>query len=170
MGWIIYLGIGVALAFLLNVSLGVLLSTDFPVVTVESDSMEPALYPGDIVFVRGVDSYDPGDIIIFDGWKRTPIIHRTVSASRREDGVFEVLVWQDFDEITEEELIEMHKDIESEEVYVTKGDNNPTCDQCQNTADLVELEDVHGRKLFRIPYLGWIKLFTTRLFSIFMFR
>lgn len=166
LGWIIYLAIGVALAFMLNWGLGVAMSTDYPVVTVESDSMEPVLYPGDIVFVRSVDEYEPGDVIVFDGWKPTPIIHRVVSVSHRTEDGFEVSAWDGFDEITEEEMMEYHEEAEDvDSLYVTKGDNNPTCDQCQGTAEFVTPDDIHGRKVFRVPYLGWIKLGSMRIFG-----
>jgi len=167
LGWVIYIALGVALAIALNSGLSLILSTDYPVVTVESDSMEPVLYPGDIVFVRSVEEYEPGDIIVFDGWKQTPIIHRVVSRSRRTDGTFEIDVWQDFDEITEEEMRDRHLELKDEDfIYVTKGDNNPTCDQCQATREMVLNRHVHGKQVFRVPYLGWIKLASMRFVGV----
>ncbi len=163
LGWAIYLAIGVAMAFVLNIGLSIAMSTEYPVVTVESDSMEPVLYPGDIVFVRSSDSYEPGDVIVFDGWKPTPIIHRIVSMSERDNDGFEVSVWEDFDEITEGELMGTHVDFDEDRIYVTKGDKNPTCDQCQGVGEFVLDEDIHGKKMFRVPYLGWIKLASMRL-------
>jgi len=167
-GWVIYLAIGVGLAILLNVGLSFVLSTDYPVVTVESDSMKPVLYPGDIVFVRSVEEYKSGDIIVFDGWKVTPIIHRIVSISERTEENISVDVWKDFDGITVDELKEIHYDKDDVDfLYVTKGDNNPVCDQCEGTADMVFKEDIHGKKIFRVPYIGWIKLGGVRLVNIF---
>ncbi len=163
-GWAIYLALGVVLALLLNSALGFALSTDYPVVTVESDSMEPVLYPGDIVFVRSIDEYETGDVIVFDGWKPTPIIHRIVSKSERTEDGFYVESWEDFDEITPEEMRDYHSDAEDvDRLYVTKGDNNPTCDQCQGRGEMVVDEHIHGRMTLRVPYLGWLKLGAVRL-------
>ncbi|HEV8289560.1 MAG TPA: hypothetical protein VGQ00_01240 [Candidatus Norongarragalinales archaeon] len=45
------------------------------------------------------------------------------------------------------------------QVYLfTMGDNNPAADQEARIA-LVTQENVHGKVLFRIPYLGYLKLF-----------
>ncbi|MFP4116975.1 MAG: signal peptidase I [Candidatus Aenigmatarchaeota archaeon] len=159
LGWIIYLALGVALAIILNAAFGFVLSTDYPVVTVESNSMEPVLYPGDIVFVRGAEKYETGDVIVFDGWKATPIIHRIVSKSERTNDDLEVETSKGFDEMTSEELKDYHKDAEDEErLYVTKGDNNPTCDQCQESGEMVLDDDIHGKMVLRVPYVGWLKL------------
>ncbi len=162
LGWIIYLALGVLLAIVLNAGLSSALSTDYPVVTVESDSMKPVLYPGDIVFVSGSQDYSPGDIIVFDGWKPTPIIHRIVLKSRRTEETFDIQTWEDFDDIRESDMRGYHEDVDVENMYITKGDNNPVCDQCQGTGEIVLDQHIHGKKILRIPYLGWIKLGSLR--------
>lgn len=163
-GWVIYLVLGVVLAVLLHTGLGAAFSTNYPVVTVESDSMRPTLNPGDIVFVRSVEEYQVGDIIIFDGWKQTPIIHRIVSKSQRTDSGFNVTTWKGFRGVSEEELIETHKQVKFDTIYITKGDNNNNYDQNPSkTKEYLVNEDIYGRKIFDIPYLGWIKLGSMRL-------
>ncbi|MFQ5405708.1 MAG: hypothetical protein ACE5DI_00950 [Candidatus Micrarchaeia archaeon] len=42
--------------------------------------------------------------------------------------------------------------------FLTKGDNNPSLDQEARFFPAVEEESVHGRLLFRIPLIGYLKL------------
>lgn len=163
-GWVVYLLLGVALAVLLHWGLSTALSTEYPVVTVESDSMRSTLNPGDIVFVKSAEEYEPGDIIIFGGWREIPIIHRVVSRSRKVDGSIQVESWEGFDGIQDNQLREAHESIESDILYVTKGDNVQDSDQ-ERGADFVTPEDVHGREILKVPYLGWIKLGASRLIN-----
>ncbi len=80
-----------------------------------SGSMEPTLSVNDLIFVRGADSYQTGDVIVYQtGYEL--IIHRIVAC-----GVGE---------------------------YVTQGDANNAPDPP------VAAENVKGKLLFAIPYLG----------------
>ena len=93
------------------------------------------LNKGDIILVWGHADYGVGDIIIFepnlDSSAPHPIIHRIVA----------------------------------EEPYQTKGDNNlaqlvggnPANPQNIDETNIRD-EQVIGKAVFRIPYLGWIKL------------
>ncbi|MFP4045732.1 MAG: signal peptidase I [Candidatus Aenigmatarchaeota archaeon] len=163
-GWIIYLLLGIGLALLLNGFLSLAMSTDYPVVTVKTNSMVPTLNPGDIVFVRGKEKYDPGDIIVFDGWMPTPLIHRSVARIEKTENGTRIETWRNFSQITETEMEEISEEhLESgETIYVTKGDNNSVCDQCAGKS-FVHPEEIHGHKVVRIPYLGWIKLGLVRV-------
>jgi hypothetical protein len=100
---------------------------------------------GDIVVVFGKEpnQYELGDIIIFQTVaQKTPIIHRVVEVDERG---------QEF-------------------VFSTKGDNNER--QLSylglNIEKDIREENVLGKAVFRVPYLGWIKLvFVESLNSIF---
>lgn len=164
LGWVIYIALGILLAILLNNGLGLAFSTEYPVVTVKSRSMDPTLKVGDMVFVYGRGEYDVGDIIVFEGWRKTPIIHRVVAkATRFENGSVEVRTQDGFDDVTEGSLREAAeaelRNEDSGSIYLTKGDNNPICDQCPGSnRPIVRNKDIHGRKVLRLPYLGWVKL------------
>lgn len=88
---------------------------------------------GDIIFVVSAKNAKVGDVIIFDGSARNPIIHRVVSI-REENGI---------------------------KIYSTKGDNNegqlkPPRDKTDETN--IPESKVIGKALFRVPLLGWVKL------------
>ncbi|MBN2101806.1 MAG: signal peptidase I [Candidatus Aenigmarchaeota archaeon] len=93
-GTFLYIVLGIILAFGVNTGLGFLLGTDMPIVAVESNSMIPTFYKGDILILQGVQSPKEADIIVFSVSDRaTPIVHR---------------------------IIELNPD----ETFQTKGDNN----------------------------------------------
>ena len=93
------------------------------------------LNKGDIIFVWGYSNYKSGDIIIFEpnlgSSALHPIIHRVVA----------------------------------EGPYQTKGDHNfaqlvggdPANSQNIDETN-IDKEQIIGKSVFRIPYLGWIKL------------
>jgi len=81
---------GIILAFAINQGMVFALSTDIPVVAVESNSMAPTFYKGDILILHGIPAEDLkiGDIIVFSppGGK-TPVVHRIVDIN--PDGSFQ---------------------------------------------------------------------------------
>ncbi len=78
---------GFFLAFMANISMGLALNTDMPVVAVVSYSMFPFLDKGDMIIVQGGD-IKVNDIIIYDvPSQRYPIIHRVIA--KNEDGSFQ---------------------------------------------------------------------------------
>ncbi len=83
------------------------------------------LKKGDIIFVVGPKNIEIGDIIIFIGNARHPIIHRVMDDT---------------------------------EPYATKGDNYKTNSQQLASEKQIYDEQLIGKAVFRIPYLGWIKL------------
>jgi len=94
---VFYVIAGVVLAWVLNQGLAYALSTDMPVVAVESNSMIPVFYKGDILVLNGADpsQLKIGDVIVFSVPGRdVPVVHRIVKINT--DGSFQ-----------------------------TKGDNNP---------------------------------------------
>jgi len=155
--------------FLLYPGLGLILQTDHPIVAVVSGSMHHnsqnfdewwerngrwyeekgikkkqfqefkmsnGFNKGDIIVLLGRKKIEVGDIIVFNGNSLNPIIHRVISMAEKEK-LF----------------------------YTTKGDANPS-----SSAELGEInipeERVIGKAVFRIPYLGWIKIMFTETFKI----
>lgn len=88
---------------------------------------------GDIIFVWGRSDYEMGDVIIFEqnptSSARHPIIHRIIT----------------------------------EFPYGTKGDNNARQLTAENNEQRIDetnipQERIMGKAVFRVPYIGWIKL------------
>ncbi len=81
---LVYILIGVALAWGINQGMGVALATDMPVVAVESNSMVPVFYKGDILVLQGRTSegFEVGDVVVYsvDG-RSIPIVHRIVKVN-----------------------------------------------------------------------------------------
>jgi signal peptidase len=122
---VLYIVFGVLLAFGINNGLALALSTDLPVVAVESRSMEPVFTRGDILGLRGQPSYEIGDIIVFShGNGKIPIVHRIIAIN--PDGT-----------------------------YQTKGDANSNQLPVEKS---ISLDQIHGKVIVIIPYLGWIKI------------
>ena len=80
---------------------------------------------GDIIFVVAPKNLKVGDVIIFAGGQRNPIIHRIISAG---------------------------------ETYTTKGDNYITNKGVGSFEKTINPSQLLGKAVFRIPYVGWIKL------------
>ena len=87
---VLYVALGIFLAFGVNQGLAFALSTDLPIVAVESNSMIPTFHKGDILTLQGVNSEDlqVGDIIVFDPPNRDiAVVHRIVEIN--DDGTFQ---------------------------------------------------------------------------------
>jgi len=85
-----YIVLGVVLALGINQGLAFALSTDMPIVAVESNSMIPEFYKGDMLVLQGAqrEQIAEGDIIVFDPPAGgTPIVHRIVEIN--QDGTFQ---------------------------------------------------------------------------------
>jgi signal peptidase len=132
-GTVIYIVVGIFLAFAINQGLAVALSTDMPVVAVESNSMVPTFYQGDILVIQGVsdprdykDFLKIGDVIVFQPEGRIiPIVHRIVAIN--PDGS-----------------------------YQTLGDAN-NGNQLPFEKN-ISPEQIKGKMIFIVPYLGWLKI------------
>lgn len=123
-----YIAAGIAVAIVVYYALGFILQTSDPIVTVVSGSMEPTLYRGDMVVLRGekTENLQKGIIIVyFHPDQKRLIIHR----------VFEV---------------------NADGTFTTKGDNaitNRNPDPWK-----VQREWIKGKMIFRIPYLGYPRI------------
>ncbi len=156
--------------FLIYPGLGLLLGTSFPVVAVVSDSMEhdglsfqewwnerEEIYSsfdirrddffdykfrngfnaGDLMVLVGVEVDDirQGDSLVFLGNAPGPIIHRVVKIDR-----------------------------EDEEIFIqTMGDNKDKNKGSRPDEFGITEERIIGKAVFRIPYLGWVKLGALKL-------
>jgi signal peptidase I len=134
-GTLIYIFLGIFMAFSVNIILGQALSTDMPVVAVESNSMVPTFYQGDILIIQGMrnpadygNMLAVGDIIVFSAEGRTiPIVHRI-------------------------------KQINADGSFQTQGDANTG--QHPFEKQVLPLQ-IHGKVVMIIPYLGWVKIGVT---------
>ncbi|MHA1818841.1 MAG: signal peptidase I [Promethearchaeota archaeon] len=126
------------------------LHTDMPIVVVTSGSMEPTIYRGDLLFVKGVDPSEitpgshenrTGDIIIY--WAQgvwlpqdsnsDPIVHRVIDKK--------------YDNAT-------HK-----YYFKAQGDNNPFPDN-PNTVngDWIPQDNIIGIVVGKVKYVGYVKI------------
>ncbi|WP_049912577.1 S26 family signal peptidase [Natrialba hulunbeirensis] len=158
-----------------------------PLVAVESGSMEPNMERGDLIFVVDDDRFvgddpagetgvvtlengqngghekfgEPGDVIVFmpDGDPgQTPVIHRA------HFWVDEGENWVDTK--ADEEIVggatcnQVRTCPAPHDGFVTMGDNNNGYDQYQGGAatTIVHPDWVTGKAMFRIPWLGHIRL------------
>lgn len=87
---VLYILLGILIAWCINLGLSLALSTDMPVVAVESDSMVPAFHKGDILVLKGVlaEEFKVNDTIVYSVANRTvPIVHRIIKIN--PDGSFQ---------------------------------------------------------------------------------
>ena len=157
-----------------------------PLVAVESDSMEPNIMTGDLVFIvepdrfadeqavdgtgifpadRSAESGETsfgaaGDVIIFapDGdFERTPIIHRAM---------FHVEEGEDWTDRANPARMGGMSECETisncpapHDGFITHGDNTATYDQIGGNSAPVKADWVIARAELRVPVLGRIRLF-----------
>ena len=167
----------VLIKFIVYPGLGFILSTSHPVVAVVSESMEhngnfddwwdnagdwyaanninkdnfdsfplkDGFDKGDIMVLKGKKPKDIkiGDIIVFWSAKKDPIIHRVVK-KWQEKGIY---------------------------YFQTKGDNYKTNPASIKSSFLDETsvseEQIVGNAVFRIPLLGYVKIWFVGIFSVF---
>lgn len=101
---------------------------------IATGSMEPMIYPGDVVLVDKVSDMEELEAI----------------------GVGDVIQFKRGDILINHRIIEI-VDQEGQKVYRTKGDNNSAEDR-----ELVKLEDVKGTIIQVIPKIGWPTLIFKR--------
>lgn len=121
----------VAAFSLAYIGIRLFLATDNPFIVIVSGSMSPALEVGDVIVVQGVQ---PTSIQIGD-----------------------VIVFDSPEKIqTIHRVTQIQPQSDGSILFKTKGDANPTED-----AYWTPEQNVHGRVLYRIPWLGWLALIPT---------
>jgi signal peptidase I len=123
--------------------LGFALGTTHPVDVIVSESMLPAIKPGDIVICQaGIP--EVGDIVIYEGLRKYPIIHRVIgindSYCRGENP--------------------RNIGISEGTCYHIKGDNNPIADDPVSESQLICVVRAH------IPYIGYPRYLIYKLIGI----
>lgn len=91
--------------------------------------LKDGFYKGDVIILWRPSSLDIGDVLVFQGDKPQPIIHRVVDKWEENGNYF----------------------------YQTKGDHNrESFSQIKETK--IEKERIYGKGILRVPYLGWVKI------------
>jgi len=134
--WIFWIAFAIVFSFTFNHALGYALKTETPLVAVMSNSMYPAIHKGDVLIVKGVD---PQDIKIGD-----IIVYKAPSGMR---------------------IVHRVINITNEGYFITRGDNNPAADQDVGISPPVNPNMVLGRVVFRIPYIGWVKVIFSEIIT-----
>lgn len=154
--------------FLLLPGIGLILGTSLPLVIVESGSMtheanfdnwysiHGSWYQENNITKETISSWgfhngmNKGDIIMVRGNKE------------KEYKVGDVIIFK----VSQNSIPIIHRIIKVEEIegqtyYSTKGDHN---DGQLSYEQMISKNQVIGKAIFRIPWLGWIKLFFVELF------
>jgi|TARA_B100001964_G_scaffold8176_1_gene8801 hypothetical protein len=107
----------------------------------EKFSLKNGFNKGDIMVLVGRDAEDinVGEVIVFRGDRKDPIIHRVVGKTQSDDTIY----------------------------FHTKGDNNKDSIQ-SNRLDETNLNEevVIGKAVFRVPLLGYIKIWFVELLKL----
>lgn len=153
-----YIIFGILAAYLLNLTLGLILQTGLPVVAVVSESMtHDSLTPfNHYKFLQ--DNYNfteeqinswpisggfrKGDVLVVKGMEMDKL------------KIGDVIVYN----IKGQKIPIVHRIISIDDKIVTKGDHNPVVDGWTPSK-------IHGRVVFVIPYLGWPKLLLTEILA-----
>lgn len=133
-GWILYLTILAGLVFGVPKGLVYLLKTDYPMATITSGSMWPALKKGDLVLIKGVQDKSEiqlGDIVVYNNPKGFTI-HRVVKLN--------------------------------EDTLVTKGDANNVNDSPVGYEEVIGKALKMGNTTARLPLVGGIGLLINKNF------
>ena len=160
-----------------------------PMVAVESGSMEPHMYRGDLVFVMeehrlapdfavagtGVVTHQEaasretytkfgsyGDVIVFeaDGGRATPVIHRArfwVEPGENWVGRADPAY------LPAGSCSSLPNCPAPHAGFITKGDNNGRYDQVAGITGPVRPAWIRGTAEFRVPWLGYVRLYFTEL-------
>ena len=164
-GWVgtlVYIVLGIVIAYSINFLLGIVLKTDLPVVAVVSRSMThdettPLVHymwlEQNLNLTREeIDSWP-----LSNGFRRGDILV-VVGVDRDELKVGDVIVFS----LPHQKVPVVHRIIKIEDgVITTKGDHNPAPDPWK-----VKYEDIHGKAVFVIPYLGYVKVIFSEMFGV----
>jgi len=132
-GWILYIAILVGLVYGIPKGLAYFLEPDYPMASITSGSMWPALKQGDLILIKGVSSKEEiqiGDIIVYRNPKGFTI-HRVIKLN--------------------------------ENTLITKGDANNVEDAPVKYEEVIGKTVTLNNKPFRIPFIGKIGLLINKI-------
>jgi hypothetical protein len=147
----------VIIKFILFPGLAFITGSNLPLVIVESCSMyhdEPG-FDGtfsrpDVYDSYGISQDDTDSWVFPNGLKKGDIIF-VVGAENVEVGDVIIFLGGAAHPI-------IHRLVDAEEPYATKGDNYKTNYRQLPTEEQISENQLIGKAVFRIPYLGWVKL------------
>jgi signal peptidase len=135
LGWVIYLVILVVLVYGVPKGLAYVLKTPYPMASITSGSMWPALKTGDMVFIQGVHSKEElkvGDIVVYRNPSESSEFGRSFTIHR---------------------VVKLGAD-----TLTTQGDANNVEDPPVSYEELIGKAVTFRDKPFRIPYLGYVSI------------
>jgi len=164
----LYVALGVFMAFAVKQTLAVALSSDMPVVAVLSQSMEhddaqathyewlddklgysedyvdswpvpTGFMVGDMPVIQGSDEYEVGDVIVYS------------------------VPCEDYPSSCDIPIIHRIIEVNADGTYQTKGDNNMHQLPYEFS---VSKDQIHGKVIGVVPKLGYFKVMLTRMFGI----
>lgn len=192
---IIELVIAIGAAVVAWLALSAALQTPSPLDVVTSCSMLPVLQRGDLVIVQGATQFNApvveySEVLPNTNVQRSnctiakrrtgptisqctssisvvnPTSTSTVNVSRSAVQGNDIIVFESPQAglvIHRAILVLRNKDT-GKLIYVTKGDNNQVVDQ-EAGLNYVQSQHIHGRYIFRIPYVGYLRLFLAGQFA-----
>lgn len=138
--WILYIAVLIGLIYGIPKGLTYVLDTEYPMATITSGSMWPALKKGDFILIKGIDSKEEirvGDIVVY----KNP----STGSGQAPKG------------FTIHRVVKMDED-----TLVTKGDANNTTDSPIKYEEIIGKPLGSNQKPFRIPILGNIGIFISQ--------
>ncbi|KAF1998683.1 signal peptidase I [Amniculicola lignicola CBS 123094] len=131
-----------ATCYLLWASLRYVTDSKHPVLVVSSESMEPAFYRGDVIFLSNCQQkIHVGDIpVVWFQNRSLPMVHRAIEVHYAADSV--------------------KADSTFRQLVLTKGDNNDVDDRVlyPEGREYAYREEVVGLVKGYVPYAGWLSL------------
>ena len=147
----------IIIKFIFFPGLSLATGTSLPLVIVESCSMyhheagfEKVFGGSDVYADNGISLEDTGNWVFQNGFAKGDVIF-VVGVYEPEVG--NVII---FEGGAQYPLI--HRVVEAGETYSTKGDNYKTNSKQLNSEKDIGKEQIIGKALFRVPFVGWAKL------------
>lgn len=128
LGWIIYIAVLIVLIYGIPKGLVYILDTQYPMASITSGSMWPALKKGDLIFIKGIEGKDEikvGDIVVYKNSKGFTI-HRVIEIN--------------------------------ENTILTRGDANNVNDSPVSYEEIIGKPLTIKNKPFRIPFVGLVSV------------
>ena len=132
-GWILYIAILVGLVYGIPKGLAYFLETDYPMASITSGSMWPALKQGDLILIKGV-------------------------SSKEEIQIDDIIVYRNPKGFTIHRVIKLN-----ENTLITKGDANNVEDAPVKYEEVIGKTVTLNNKPFRIPFIGKIGLLINKI-------